>query len=172
MLSAQRQMERLDKGLVVIKNEEQNVFVNWRLFKEDPEDLAFNLYRKNGKYEVIKVNKEPVQMVTWFQDESFDPNEENTWFVKSLGGNKGSEEKGSFTIAALAPTKPFFSIPLTKPEGYTPNDLSVGDLDGDGQYEIIVHQVGRSRDNFQMGITDPPIFQAYKLDGTFLWEIN
>lgn len=165
-------MESLDRGLVAIKTEEQKVFVSWRLLEEDPEDLAFNLYRKNGNGEVTKVNKEPIEKVTWFQDESFDPNQENTWFVKSLRRKKEPEEKGSFTIAASAAAKPYFSIPLKKPEGYAPNDLSVGDLDGDGQYEIIVHQVGRSRDNSQKGITDPPVFQAYKLDGTFLWEIN
>jgi rhamnogalacturonan endolyase len=35
-----------------------------------------------------------------------------------------------------------------------------------------LHQSGRGRDNSQAGITDPPIFQAYKLDGTLLWSIN
>lgn len=165
-------MEKLDRGLVAIKTEEKKVFVSWRLFNEDPDDITFNLYRKNGKGEVSKVNEEPIEKVTWFQDESFDPNQEHTWYVKSVKAKRESIEKGSFTSAALAPTKPYFSIPMENPEGYAPNDLSVGDLDGDGEYEIIVHQVGRSRDNSQKGITDPPIFQAYKLDGTFLWEIN
>ncbi|WP_425635880.1 rhamnogalacturonan lyase [Algoriphagus yeomjeoni] len=171
-LSAQRQMEKLDRGLVAIKTAEKKVFVSWRLFNDDPDDIAFNLYRKNGKGEVLKINEAPIEKVTWFQDESFDPNQEHTWYVKSVKGKQDSIEKGSFTIAALAPAKPYFSIPMKNPEGYVPNDLSVGDLDGDGEYEIIVHQVGRSRDNSQKGITDPPIFQAYKLDGTFLWEIN
>jgi len=48
----------------------------------------------------------------------------------------------------------------------------VGDLDGDGEYEIVLHQTGVSHDNSQSGITDEPIFQAYKLDGTLLWRIN
>lgn len=67
---------------------------------------------------------------------------------------------------------PYLSIPLHTPDGYTPNDVSVGDVDGDGEYEIILHQAGRGHDNSQDGITDPPIFQCYKLDGTFLWQIN
>ena len=58
------------------------------------------------------------------------------------------------------------------PLGYTPNDASVGDLDGDGQYEIVLHQTGVRKDNSQPGVTDAPIFQAYKLDGTLLWTIN
>src|SRR6185295_9662417 len=40
------------------------------------------------------------------------------------------------------------------------------------EYEIVLHQTGRSHDNSQAGITDPPIFQAYKMDGTLLWTIN
>ncbi len=61
---------------------------------------------------------------------------------------------------------------LTKSPGFTPNDVSVGDLDGDGEYEIVLHQAGRGRDNPSNGFTDPPIFQAYKLDGALLWTIN
>jgi hypothetical protein len=61
---------------------------------------------------------------------------------------------------------------LQTPAGYTPNDASVGDLDGDGQYEIVLHQTGVAKDNSQPGVTDAPIFQAYKLDGTLLWTIN
>jgi len=171
-LFAQRQMENLDRGLVAIKTGDHAAFVSWRLFNEDPEDLAFNLYRKNGKGEIAKVNAEPIHKVTWYKDESFDPSQKNSWFVKSLKGKQESDEKGSFSIAASSPVKPYFSIPLQKPDGYAPNDISVGDLDGDGQYEIVVHQVGKSRDNSQKGMTDPPVFQAYKLDGTFLWEIN
>lgn len=171
-LFAQRQMENLDRGLVAIKTGDHAAFVSWRLFNEDPEDLAFNVYRKNGKGEIAKVNAEPIHEVTWYKDESFDPSQINSWFVKSLKGKQESDEIGSFSIAASSPVKPYFSIPLQKPDGYAPNDISVGDLDGDGQYEIVVHQVGKSRDNSQKGMTDPPVFQAYKLDGTFLWEIN
>jgi rhamnogalacturonan endolyase len=48
----------------------------------------------------------------------------------------------------------------------------VGDLDGDGQYEIVVKQEQRPRDNSQKGATGETKLEAYKLDGTFLWRIN
>ena len=67
---------------------------------------------------------------------------------------------------------PYLSIPLQTPPGYTPNDVSVGDLDGDGEYEIVLHQAARGRDNSQAGQTEPPILEAYKFDGTLLWRIN
>ena len=56
---------------------------------------------------------------------------------------------------------------------YHPNDISFADLDGDGEMEIVVHRVGPyAQDNAQGGYTDSPVLQAYKLDGTFMWEIN
>ena len=85
---------------------------------------------------------------------------------------KGKEGNASKSFTVQPGNKPFYSIALQTPNGYAPNDASVGDLDGDGQYEIVLHQTGRGRDNSQAGITDPPIFQAYKLDGTLMWTIN
>jgi rhamnogalacturonan endolyase len=88
------------------------------------------------------------------------------------GGQTARAERGESGFAAKTPTMPYLSIPLQTPEGYRPNDASVGDLDGDGQYEIVLHLGGRGRDNSQAGQTDPPILQAYQLDGTLMWQIN
>jgi rhamnogalacturonan endolyase len=55
---------------------------------------------------------------------------------------------------------------------YRPGDASVADLDGDGEYEIVLHQVSRPRDNSFAGITGPPILDAYEFDGTHLWRID
>ncbi|WP_264522521.1 rhamnogalacturonan lyase [Flavobacterium sp. N2469] len=71
-----------------------------------------------------------------------------------------------------ASDKQYLSIKLKEIEGYTANDVSTGDLNGDGKYDLIVHMTGKGHDNSQTGITDPPIFQAYTLEGTFLWQIN
>ena len=70
------------------------------------------------------------------------------------------------------PTRPYHEIPIQPETGYTANDASVGDLDGDGEYELIVHMSGRGRDNSQNGMTDPPILDAYRLDGMKLWSIH
>src|SRR5947209_9076664 len=41
--SAQRQMERLGRGVVAIPLDDGKVFVGWRLLGTDPDDIAFNV---------------------------------------------------------------------------------------------------------------------------------
>ncbi len=48
----------------------------------------------------------------------------------------------------------------------------MGDLDGDGKYEIVVKQEKTPKDNSQSGVTGETLLEAYKLDGTLLWRIN
>lgn len=170
LLHAQRQMENLDRGVVAVRNSEGNVFVSWRLLAVESPDLAFNVYRNtsNGKSE--KLNKAVISRTTHFIDTNNDTTQKRSYFVKTV--TKGKEGPASKPFILRAGSLPYFSIPLQTPAGYSPNDASVADLDGDGEYEIVLHQTGRARDNSQAGITDPPIFQAYKLDGTLLWSVN
>lgn len=166
---AQRLMENLDRGVAAVRTDDGKVFVSWRLLGTEPNDLAFNLYcTSKGKTE--KLNQKPIEKVTSFLDNNFDTIAVRTYFIKTVV--KGKEGAASKSFILQPGNKPYFSIPLQTPKGYAPNDASVGDLDGDGQYEIILHQAGRGHDNSQAGFTDPPIFQAYKLDGTLLWTIN
>jgi rhamnogalacturonan endolyase len=167
-----RQMERLGRGVVAIKRGDGKVFVSWRLLGTDPDEIAFNLYRTTGDGRPMKLNASPIVKSTGFLDEGADPKQSLAYSVRpELGGRLG-EASPSFRLAANAPARPYLAIPLRTPEGYSPNDASVGDLDGDGEYEIVLHQASRGRDNSQAGRTGEPILDAYKLDGTFLWRIN
>ncbi|MBC7904398.1 MAG: rhamnogalacturonan lyase [Gemmatimonadaceae bacterium] len=162
-------MEYLDRGVTAVSKHDGKAFVSWRLLASDPDAISFNVYAvKKGK--TIKVNKAPVVKTTWIEDAGRDTTETVNYFVKALVKGKESAASGSCTLRAG--TLPYQSLPLLTPAGYTPNDASVGDLDGDGEYEIILHQTGRAKDNSQAGITDPPLIQAYKMDGTLMWTIN
>lgn len=173
-LIAQRQMEYLDRGVSAVPDGKGNVFVSWRLLASDDAKLSFNVYRlivdPNVRATKVKLNKKPVSAVTSFVDEKVDSTHNYRYYVAPILNGKELPHGNGFPLSAAA--KPYFSIALRTPTGYTPNDASVGDLDGDGEYEIILHQTGRAKDNSQAGITDPPVFQAYKLDGTLLWTIN
>lgn len=168
---SQRQMEFLDRGVVAVRNPEGNVFISWRLLVTDPENTAFNVYKSlpNGT-KVEKINHDPITKTTSFIYKTTDTAQAANYFVKTVIKGKLGAASKPFTLKGG--NAPYLSIPLQTPNGYSPNDGSVADLDGDGEYEIVLHQTGRGRDNSQRGITDPPIFQAYKLDGTLLWTIN
>ncbi|KQT33889.1 hypothetical protein ASG22_17475 [Chryseobacterium sp. Leaf405] len=167
IFSAQRQMEYLKRGIIAIPSE-TGVFISWRLLGTEAQNTHFDLYRTEN-HQTKKLNEKPLIQETNFLDKTADKGKNYTYFVKSNTKNQGVDNDfAKYT----ANQKPYFSIPLKTPIGYTPNDASVADLDGDGEYEIILHQTGRSKDNSQKGETDPPIIQAYKMDGKFLWEIN
>lgn len=171
-VSAPRQMEALERGVVAIKPADGKVFVSWRLLGTDPDAIAFNLYRASGDRAAKRLNAEPITDSTCFVDDSVKSDEANAYFVRPVLAGREGEASAKFVVPANAPSRPYLAIPLRTPPGYAPNDASVGDLDGDGEYEIVLHQAGRGRDNSQAGLTAPPILQAYRLDGTFLWQIN
>lgn len=162
-------MEALDRGLVAFRTSEKTVFVSWRLLGTDAEGAAFNLYKTVAGKPALKLNDSPL-LVTNFTDPAVE-NNAVTYFVKPVLNKTESAAEGEFTLKTGS-AKQYLSIPLRTPKRYTAGDCSTGDLDGDGAYEIVVHMVGVGRDNSQGGVTSAPIFQAYKLDGTFLWEIN
>ena len=169
---AQRQMEYLDRGVIAIRNSNDSVYIGWRLLGTEPNDIAFNLYHQSGNNKPILLNKTPIKESTNFEDGRQDFSVDNSYFVKAILNGQEQKASKSFTIKANSPAQQYINIALRTPPGYTPNDISVGDLDGDGEYEIIVHQTGRSIDTPSPGISDIPIFQAYKMDGTFLWQIS
>ena len=55
---------------------------------------------------------------------------------------------------------------------YSPDDIQVGDLDGDGELEIVLKREpydGANQGGWRNGTT---LLEAYKMDGTFLWQID
>jgi rhamnogalacturonan endolyase len=184
-----RYMERLDRGLVAVQQSDGKVFLSWRLLADDPDGVAFNVYRETerpspatdpGRFAsqpasqsgALRLNPQPLAEGTWLLDSGARLDRETRYFVAAVIDGVEQPRSAPYRIAAGAPTLPYHSIALRTPAGYTPNDASVGDLDGDGQYEIVLHQTGVAKDNSQPGVTDPPVFQAYKLDGTLMWTIN
>ncbi len=165
-------LEKLGRGVVAVRKGDNTVFVSWRLLGVDPADVAFNLYCVRGGAPAVKLNSAPLSACTWFVDSNAEPGRAHAYFVRPVAAGVEKEPSATFTLPAVAPAVPYLSLPLRTPAGYTPNDASVGDLDGDGEYEIVLHQAGRGRDNAQDGATDPPILQAYRLDGTLLWQVE
>lgn len=169
---AQRQMEHLGRGVVALVQEDGGVFVGWRMLGTDRYAVAFDIYRATGDQPAVRLNGRPVDDVTFWIDREADLSQSNAYSVRAITGARDDAVSEPFVLPAQTPARPYLELPLQTPSGYTPNDASVGDLDGDGEYEIVLHQAGRAKDNAHAGMTDPPILQAYKLDGTLLWQIN
>ena len=166
------QKEQLNRGLVAIHNGGGKVTVAWRYQESDPLDVAFDLYRGD-----VKLNDAPLVKSTFFTDTQVDTTVDNTYTVR-LAGQSAVEPGASYTLTSARAAKPYLEIPIKPVEGfaegyYTPNDATVGDLDGDGEYEIVVKLETRTYDNSRAGICNEGLLiDAYKLDGTFLWRVD
>jgi rhamnogalacturonan endolyase len=165
---ADRQMENLSRGIVALPRPEGGMFVGWRLFGTDPDDVAFNVYRRVDGRAPVKVNVAPLTGATCVVDDAPADAAGLAYHVRPV--RDGVEGQASREAAAWG--QGYLEIPIETIDGYRPGDASVADLDGDGDLEIILHQVSRPRDNGTAGVTGEPVLDAYKLDGRLLWRIN
>lgn len=168
------QREKLGRGVVAIRHSTDSVCVLWRYLSSDPKNISFDIYRDNKK-----VNDKPVTTSTCFYDK-YSGNEAAVY--KVVPANKPDSSEGVYTLPANAPVG-YIDIPLDRPEGgrspdgreyaYLPNDASIGDVDGDGEYEIILKwDPSNAKDNSHDGYTGSVLFDCYRLDGTHLWRID
>jgi len=167
-------LEKLERGVVALQTAPAQVYVGWRLLATDTPDVAFHVYRAQAgsPQAPVRLTSEPLRRTTDFVDTTAPTNGAFHYIVRPVANGMELPPALPFEINLSLGPRPYLPIPLQTPAGYMPNDASVGDLDGDGEYEIVLHQAGRGRDNSQRGQTDPPILEAYKLNGHRLWRIN
>lgn len=167
--------ERLGRGVAAVKHTENEAFVTWRYLDTDPSSLAFDVYR-NG----IKQNKRPIEEQTWYLDTNL-PEGEVHYEVKP-SNSAVTAPSGTYTLPSKAPIG-YIEIPLYKPQGgttpdgrqytYTAGDASMGDVDGDGEFEIILKwDPSNARDNAHDGYTGNVLFDCYRLNGERMWRID
>ncbi|MEN9355416.1 MAG: hypothetical protein RL318_2741, partial [Fibrobacterota bacterium] len=160
---AARGMEWLDRGLVAVNTGGTNVFLSWRLLGTEFKTASFNVYRDGTKIATTTVGE-----ATNYLDKSGSASAK--YAVRAV--INGVEQ--AVDAAETPRSKPWLSIPLSKPgTGYMANDASTGDLDGDGEYEIVLKwDPADSKDNSQKGATGNVFLDAYKLNGSRLWRID
>lgn len=188
LVSASRQMEYLHRSLVAVKVT-SGVYLGWRFLGTDSAGTGFNIYRNN-----VKITANPITTSTNYTDVSGTTTSsykvvpvlngiEDTTGVKAVTPWAQAYKTISLKRPARGTTPPNKTgsvgktvdayYPKGQPYGYSPNDCSVGDLDGDGEYEIVVKwDPSNSQDNSYYGITGNVYLDAYKLDGTFLWRVD
>ncbi len=175
-LAAQRRMESLGRGVVAFRTGSSAVYVSWRLLGNDPEDIAFNLYRAANNGTPIKLNATPLTASTNYSDNP--PSLGSTSYTYSVrtvrGGVEVSDEWAnplgdfSFALPANPPTRQYLPVPIQPtPDGaHTVGFVWAGDLDGDGEYDfVLARHHGQTANQRQF-------VEAYRRDGTLLWRIN
>jgi len=155
---------------VAIDHGDGGVMVSWRLLPGDPLDVGFDVYRCGSNGSEVKLNSQAIIDRTCFIDSKPPESGRLTYRLRCRDADVKDAVVTVDCVRTL--TDGYLSIPVQIPEGYHANDASVGDLDGDGQLDIVVHVAGRGQDNSRGGLTDPPIFQAYTLSGQRLWQIQ
>jgi rhamnogalacturonan endolyase len=128
----------------------------------------------------VKLNAAPLTAGTWFADETANLATRTAYFVRAIVNGVEQEPSAPFVMGAGAKPLPYLSVPLQPPEGASVNDGSAADLDGDGEYDLVVKLEQRPRDNSQGGPTGSTFLQGYKLALTdaggftsrLLWTIN
>lgn len=169
-VSAQRKAEILNRGLVAVKVTSSQTFLSWRLLGNDPDNISFDIYRDG-----TKINTQPITDRTNFSDNAAG----TQYSVKTLLNGVETGETQTVTPLNTNYIDIVLNVPaaMTMPDNstctYSPNDCSTGDVDGDGEYEIIVKwDPSNAKDNSQSGYTGNVFIDVYKLNGTHLNRID
>ena len=169
-----RMMENLSRGLVafpVNSDPTSPIAVSWRMLPTEDVDVSYLIFRTDRSGEIVQITPDPIESSTHYIDH-LSPEIDRTCLQYSIAPVADGEEVGAMSIPTSVWKHPYLDIPIQPVDGYRPGDASVGDLDGDGEYEIVLHQVSQPRDNSHPGVTGSPILDAYKFDGTHLWRID
>lgn len=173
------QLEQLNRGLVAVKTE-TGVFLSWRMLL--PEVHGYSKTGMTGTDYIIYRDGEKLVTVTDstnYQDET--GTAEASYQVAAICN--GVEEKMCTPVKAWGTGTNYLEIPLQIPQGgvtpagqeytYSANDMSIGDIDGDGEFEYFVKwDPSNSHDVSHKGYTGNCYIDCYKLDGRLLWRLD
>lgn len=162
--SAQQVKEKLNRAPVAVKTS-QGILVSWRSLSSDDKSLSFAIYR-NG----TKVAGAITDVTNYLDAEG---KAGDTYCIVSSAGEECTATAWNNMFTSFDVKRPA-SIKSGNTTGrYRPDDMAVGDVDGDGNYELILKWLpDNQRDSGKDGYASPVIISAYRMDGTPLWKQN
>lgn len=163
---AQQTKEKLNRAPVAVLTSD-GVLVSWRSLTTDPDGTTFSVMR-NGTSIATNLSTK-----TNFLDKAGKPGD--TYKVVTSGGETSEVKAWDNMYKRIKVNRPAQgAVASGSAKGtYYPDDISVGDLDGDGDYELVLKWMpDNHQDNGTNGYTSSCILDAYELDGTQLWRID
>ncbi|MGI5149396.1 hypothetical protein ACQEVC_24100 [Plantactinospora sp. CA-294935] len=152
-------MERLDRGVVAVRASDREVLVSWRLLGLDLNGIGFDVERSTDGGPYRKLNRSVLTGGTNYVDSTADLRRSHHYRVRPVVGNRPQEPSRPFALSANHAIEPAVRIPLRT--GGPIKFVWVGDLDGDGAYDYVLDRQ-----------TAPQKIEAYRSDGTFLWQMD
>ena len=151
-----------------------SALISWRLLKTDPSNIAFDIYKSVDGEAEVKLNEEPISNTTSWVDADIDVSKTNVYRVTLVNQ---TETLCDYTSTSKMAEKFYHEIRLNLnvPDAsitYSPDDIQLGDLDGDGELEIVVKREPYDGANMGVWFNGTTLLEAYKMDGTFLWQID
>lgn len=171
-----KQAEDLNRGLIAVPAKDGGILVSWRYLGTDGSAYYAEVYR-NDKHIAT------VSDTTNYLDK--DGKSGDVYSITVCD----SDGKTIDTASTAAWDKEYMSIPVKRYDkgDYIVDDASVGDLDGDGEYEIVLRRTPADYFNQMQVETDEktkevtkvidtreayPLVEAYKMDGTHMWTLD
>ena len=164
--------ESLDRGLVAMRQTRDSLSVSWRMLREDPDNICFDLYMdekcmvKDTRYTFLNLGVANI-----------DFSKAHTFRVTAHSSSRHSHfpQEATYVLPANAPLG-YLDIALDKPEDqwldlytsytYNANDASVADVDGDGQLELVLKwEPSNAHDNSHNGYTGNVYLDCYEITG-------
>ena len=160
------QMEYLDRGTVAVKSS-SCVYLSWRLLGTENYDTEFDVYRGDTKIATVS------------DSTNYTDTAPGTSYTIVPSGQPLSSGK-----TVMVNDEQYITISLDVPNGgtsvdgeeytYSPNDVTPADVDGDGEYELILKW--EPSNSFDSGknakYTGNVYIDCYKLSGEKLWRID
>ena len=166
--------ETFNRGVIAVVNDAQQVYVGWRLLKDDPAGVAFNVYRRTANGSLLKVNAAPITASTNLVDSAAPLDRENSWFVRAVIAGREGQPSEAASLPANSPPNRVRSIKLQG--DYLFNRVGICDLDGDGIFDYVIKQPGAGHGLDPGTIRESP--DTFKLEayngrtGAFMWRYD
>lgn len=166
--------QRVYNGEARFDEKKEKVYIGWRLLANDPENIAFNLYRQVDNEPETKLNDTPITNSTNFVDANLSEGVKISYTIRPLiQGKEGAASKPYSIIRSNETKRSYVSIALKGNHNFS--KIGIADLDGDGEYDFVTKQPDGNVDPWYLywrPSKETFTFEAYKNDGSPLWSYD